>query len=94
MSIRTGSASPVRSHRAETYRPGAAIGARRPEDDGLRQSTGRKAGSIGPIFGERRFALIAAVCDIGGIGGANPASSTRPAACWWFHARKGAEAPG
>ncbi|MFB7464168.1 hypothetical protein ACFCZ1_11820 [Streptomyces sp. NPDC056224] len=142
-SIRASSASPVRSHRAETYGPEAAIGDRRPEDDGfgfpksrlfwltaipgITGGTGRILYTfIGPVFGERRFTaagtlvlavpvpvpvpvpwpgfalqdtgtpcgeppLIAAVC---GIGGANPASSPRPAACWWLHARKGAEAPG
>ncbi|MFE5539276.1 NarK family nitrate/nitrite MFS transporter [Streptomyces sp. NPDC056492] len=33
--------SPVRSHRRETYKPGATIGDWRPEDDGFWQSTGR-----------------------------------------------------
>ncbi|MFD3541769.1 NarK family nitrate/nitrite MFS transporter [Streptomyces sp. NPDC058662] len=32
----------VRSHRAETYKPGATIGDWRPEDDGFWESTGRK----------------------------------------------------
>ncbi|MER5809755.1 NarK family nitrate/nitrite MFS transporter [Streptomyces sp. NPDC002033] len=42
MSIRTNGGSTVRSHRAETYKPGATIGDWRPEDDGFWQTTGRR----------------------------------------------------
>ncbi|MGT2528823.1 hypothetical protein ACU4GG_18155 [Streptomyces nojiriensis] len=42
MSMPTPTPPAVRSHRAETYKPGATIGDWRPEDDGFWQSTGRR----------------------------------------------------